>query len=259
VEAERRQDTPQVWLTVRDQDGDVVRRLEGVNKKGFHRIAWDLKYPPTDVILDEDDVDGGYASAMTAPGDFTVTLSKQVDGIVTELSPPIPFKVQRLYEGAVPGADPEMVAAFWRELERLNRSTAAAREMLRLALDRVDLLQKALARTHAPPGSLESDLHKLKQSLLVIDEQLFGNRSKRQIGEKRDPTLRHRQWVAWESVNSTHGPTATQRRSLEIAVAEFRELKQELQKLVNTDMPRVEQAMRDAGAPWMEGQPIPEY
>jgi hypothetical protein len=88
---------------------------------------------------------------------------------------------------------------------------------------------------------------------------LNGSRSKREIGEDRKPTIGDRQGVASESRNSTYGPTPTQKRSLEIAVAEFQRLKVQLEQLVQTDMPRIEQAMQEAGAPWIKGQPIPEY
>ncbi|HSR50226.1 MAG TPA: glycosyl hydrolase, partial [Acidobacteriota bacterium] len=42
---EEREVAPAVYLTVRDAQGNVVRRLEGANRKGVHRIAWDLRDP----------------------------------------------------------------------------------------------------------------------------------------------------------------------------------------------------------------------
>ena len=67
VEAERRQEAPQIWLTVKDNEGHVIRRIEGVNQKGFHRAAWDLRYPSTDAISDVADIGGDYIGAMVAP------------------------------------------------------------------------------------------------------------------------------------------------------------------------------------------------
>lgn len=259
VEAERRQDEPQIWLTIKDARGDVVRRVPGVNAKGFQRVAWDLRYPATDAITSEADATGGFTGAMAAPGEYTVTLAKQVDGVVTDLSQPMPFTVERLQEGALPGSDPAVTAGFWRELERFQKSITATREVLSEAIARANMLQKALARTQAVPGALESDLHRLRQSLADLDLQLSGSRSKREIGEDRPPTIADRHGVATESMNTTYGPTPTQERSLEIAAAEFQTLKQQLEQLVQTDMPKIEQAMQEAGAPWIKGQPIPEY
>ncbi len=259
IEAERRQEAPQIWLTVKDNDGNVVRRIQGKNKKGFTRIAWDLRYPATDAISSEADLNERYTGAMVAPGTYSVTLSKQVDGVVTDLSQPTPFTVERLYEGALPGANPQITAAFWKESERLNKSTTAVRRVLQKTMKRVDLLQKALTRTHAAPGELDNQLHRVKQALLAIDENLNGNRSKGQIGETDTPTIADRQGVASSTFGSTYGPTPLHKRSLEIAAAEFQVLKNDLEKIINTDLPKIEDALRAAGAPWIDGQPIPEY
>ena len=260
VETERRQDTPQIWLTVRDTEGNVIRRIEGENKKGFHRTAWDLRYPPTDAIRNENDISGGYIGAMIAPGKYTVTLSKEEDGEITDLSQAMSFQVERAFSGSLAGADPKETAAFWRETERLNKSTTAARQVLHNALEKVNLMQKALVRVPTAPGNLDNELHELRQSLLALDEQLNGNRSKEQVGEKTKPTIADRQSVASSGTfGSTYGPTPLHRQSLEIAGEEFKQLKKDLDKIVNTKLPKMEKALRDAGAPWMEGQSIPEY
>jgi hypothetical protein len=60
-------------------------------------------------------------------------------------------------------------------------------------------------------------------------------------------------------MDNTYGPTSTQRRSLEIASEELRRNRNRLDELVNDEIPRLEQALRDAGAPWIEGQPLPEH
>lgn len=234
IEAERRQEEPLLWLTVQDNEGNVVRRIKAANKTGFHRIAWDLRLPSTDAVRNAADLNGDQIGAMVAPGNYTVTLSKNVDGKVTNLSKPVPFTVEQLFKGALAGADPKETAAFWKETERLNKSTSAASRVLAKALERVTLLQKALIRTVAAPGNLDSELHRIKQSLLTLDEQLNGNRSKQQIGEKNKPTIAWRRGVAsWGTFNSTYGATPLHKRSLEIAATEFQELKKNLDIIIN--------------------------
>jgi hypothetical protein len=39
------EESPAIVLTVRDASGEIVRRIEGPIKAGFHRVAWDLRYP----------------------------------------------------------------------------------------------------------------------------------------------------------------------------------------------------------------------
>jgi len=260
IETERRQEEPQIWLTVSDEAGNVIRRLKGVNKKGFHRIAWDLRYPATNAVSSEADLNGNYTGAMVAPGNYTVELSKQVDGQITNLSQPLSFIVERAFDSALDGAAPKETAAFWRETERLNRSITAVSKLLDKTLERVKLLKNLLMRTPSAPGSLDKELHKLEQSLLALDERLNGNRSKRQVGVITKPTITKRRNVASSGTfRSTYGPTPTHRRSLGIAASEFLELKKELELLVNQQLPQIEKAMSDAGAPWIEGQEIPDY
>ena len=44
--AEDREEDPAIVLTSADATGNVVRRLTGPVTAGFHRVAWDLRYPP---------------------------------------------------------------------------------------------------------------------------------------------------------------------------------------------------------------------
>ncbi|MCH7962624.1 MAG: glycosyl hydrolase [Bacteroidetes bacterium] len=260
VEAERRQDAPQIWLTIKDNNGNVIRRIEGKNNKGFSRVAWDLTWPATDAIVTKENINGDFIGARVAPGEYTVTLSKQVDGIVTDLSEPMPFKVERMYKGALDGVDPQITAAFWRETEILNKSATAASKVLEKTLYKVELMQKALSRSLTAPGYLDTELYQLRHDLLALDEKLNGNRSKREAGEKNNPTIASRlNLAAFGTFGSTYGPTETLKRSLQIAGEEFRTVKGELDTIVNDRLPILEKAMIDAGAPWMEGQPIPDY
>jgi photosystem II stability/assembly factor-like uncharacterized protein len=260
VEAERRQDKPKIWLTVKNTNGEVIRRIEGKNSKGFNRIAWNLKWPPTDAIVNKETVNRGFIGAGVAPGEYSVTLSKEVDGVVTDLSEPMPFIVERMYKGALDGADPQVTAAFWRETEILNKSVTAASKVMEKTIYKVELMQKALLRTPAAPGYLDTELFQLRQDLLELDENLSGNRTKQEVGEKRNPTIISRLRMASSGTfSSTYGPTETLKRNLEIAGNDFRVLKTELEFILNDRLPQLEKDIIDAGAPWMEGQPIPDY
>jgi hypothetical protein len=170
------------------------------------------------------------------------------------------FKVERMYKGALEGATPEVTAAFWKETERLNKSVSAATKTLNATLTKIDLMQKALERTPAAPGELDQQLYNLKKDLFIIDEKMNGNRSKNEVGEKNNPTISSRLSMAkYGTFGSTYGPTETLKRNLEIAGSEFVELRKELDNILNVKLHAFEKALIDAGAPWVVGQPIPEY
>jgi photosystem II stability/assembly factor-like uncharacterized protein len=260
METERRQADPVIWLTVKDRDGNTVRRIEGPAQKGFHRVAWDLRYPANDAIdfrgtLDKED----RGSMLSAPGEYSVTLLKQVDGAITVLSGPVTFEVERLRKGALEGADDEAVVAFWERIGALQRATSATSLVVSNSLKKVDAMRLALSRTPAAPGDLDKQLHELRESLLDLDEQLNGNRAKGQVGEKYNPTMRDRLgFAAGGTRNSTYGPTPNLTNSLDIAYSDFKELSAKLETILNQQLPEMEKALRQAGAPWIEGQPLPD-
>ena len=140
----------------------------------------------------------------------------------------------------------------------IKAKSAAAKALVK-GLERIELLQGALLRTPEAPGNLDTELYNLKQTLLELDEQLNGNRSKREVGEKRKPSINTRLSAASSGTSySTYGPTPMHKRSLEIAQSEFITFKSELEKVIYVELPKFEKALRKAGSPWIEGQPIPE-
>ena len=49
------------------------------------------------IILKGADLSGGFIGAMVSSGNYTVTLSKRVDGNSTDLSEPVSFSLERMY------------------------------------------------------------------------------------------------------------------------------------------------------------------
>ena len=195
---------------------------------------------------------------MAAPGEFTVQLSKEVDGEITNLSEPMPFTVERLREGALEGATPDATAAFWRETEDLARDLSVTDASLDNALLRIAAMRTALARSTSGPGDLDTRLSQVRSMLLTLDERLNGNRTKQEIGEKTNPTVGSRLGAVFTGVSrSTYGPTPNLRQTLEVARQDLSSIQAELARIINREFPRLEEQLQDAGAPWIEGQALP--
>ena len=255
VEAERRQSAPTIWLTVTDEKGNIIRKIEGSASKGFHRVAWDLRYPIVTAIdiHQENNASWGFMP-MAAPGTYTVSLFKEIDGVVTPLSEPVSFKVKQLQKGALEGSSPEETVAFWKDIQQMQGKISATSLDLNHALKKINGMELALARTELQPGELDKALSELKQKLLEIEERLNGNHSKNEIGEKNNPTIKSRLNAASNGVqNATYGPTETAQRSLEIAEREYDLLKKELDDLINERIPTLEMQLKEAGAPEIKG------
>jgi hypothetical protein len=261
VEAERRETAPVVVLTVKDAAGAVVRRVEGKAEKGFHRVAWDLRLPPVDPIgtpARPDEEGDGPRGVLAAPGTYTVSLAKRVDGATTELAGPVTFDVARLRPGALPGADPAETAAFLARVAGVSRATGAATQAVSRALERVDTLGTALGRSRSAPGGLDAELHAIRQELHAIDEALVGNRARATVEDDGPITVTRRVQVAQMGTGwSTYGPTPTHRRSLEIGEKELAAVRERLNAVLEQRLPAFEKKLEQAGAPWTPGRPVP--
>ena len=84
------------------------------------------------------------------------------------------------------------------------------------------------------------------------------NPVKNEIGERNPPNLRSRIRVASRGLSTTYGPTKLHKESLDIAKSQFKEIETKLDKLSNVEIPRLERALMEAGAPWIEGQALPK-
>lgn len=163
LEAERLEEKPKILLTVRNMNGDVVRRLEGPSGKGFHRVAWDMRYPSTGLItLGAKEGEKEPAAHLAAPGKYTVALSKKVEGVITDLSEVQEFELKPLLKGTLEGGSVEKVAAFWRTYEETSRRVRELQKQLSNDLKTADAMAIALKRSTAPTGDLDKALHQLE-------------------------------------------------------------------------------------------------
>jgi photosystem II stability/assembly factor-like uncharacterized protein len=262
LESERREAPPAIVLVVRDGDGRIVRRVTGPATKGFHRVAWDLRYPPTAAITEAKSSGGeedGFRpqGALAPPGRYTVTLAKFVDGRATELGTAEPFEVEKLRDGALPAATPAQVTAFARELDAAGGRLSAAAAALEATLDRVDLMKVALDRSTAGT-ELDGELEAIRQQLLDLDTALHGNASKTSLAEPEAPTVERRlQVVRMGTFHSTYGPTPNLRRSLDLAEQGLTGIEGRLKEMLGTTLPAFEQKLAAAGVPWTPGRPLP--
>ncbi|GAA6151755.1 VPS10 domain-containing protein [Pseudoteredinibacter isoporae] len=261
LEAEERQQKPTLWFTIRDEEGKVVRKISGKAKKGVQRVTWDLRWPaPQAIGLQGDYFEPEPRGPLVAPGQYTVSMSKEVDGRVSELQAAQPFDVVQMHKrGALKDIDGVKVAEFWKALADAQRLSTATAQALANAVQRLNMLEESLDRTSVAPGEYDAKFAKLRSQLLALDTRLNGNSAKNQIGAWGDDVsvftrLFHAQIGTFKS---TYGPTPAIQSSLDMAREELLQVRGELNALIGEDIPAFEKELQSLGAPWVPGQSLP--
>lgn len=257
LEAESRQDGPAIMLVIKDENGQVVNTVKGTNKKGFNRVSWSLNYPSKRGERLQSPRGGrrgfGGFGPMVTPGTYTVTLVKQMDGAQTVLQGPESFTVVPLFEGSLPRKP-------YRDMETFREATFAFQQDLtatNIALSRsqqkVDAMLRALNKATTPSGDLYTRLNTAKNALLDIDKELHGNPIKGEIGERNNPTASDGNSLG-RFLGNTYGPTEEHKGLLARVQSQLKKVKAKLRPMIDSTLPTLERDLKNAGAPWIEGQ-----
>jgi photosystem II stability/assembly factor-like uncharacterized protein len=253
------EESPAILLTVTDAAGQVVRKIEGPVTPGFHRVAWDLRYPlsspwtpepPTDNYLE-------IPGPLAAPGRYTVSLAKRINGELTELGQQHSFEVVPLRERGLQGASPDEVVAFTRRLDELNREVSGADAAIKAWLTEVTAIKDALLRSTAPQA-LRDRARAVELELLALQQTLKGNETRSLYSDEGPVSIGQRLNVAvMGTFRSTYGPTPMHERTFEIALGEFEAVKARMNQLADSTLPALRGELDAAGVPWTPGRGVP--
>jgi photosystem II stability/assembly factor-like uncharacterized protein len=256
---EAREKGPLVLFTVRDETGQVVRRVTGPATAGIHRVAWDLRYPPALPVSLQAQERSLFSSPPqgppVAPGAYTVSLAKVVDDQVTPLGEERTFTAQPLRTATLPAADRAEMAAFQRRTAAFQRSVMGAVRAAGEAQARIDHLRQALIDTPGADFQVLEELRAVEERLKDLQVELEGDPVADRYHEPSPPSIVGRMYrVVFGHWGSSSAPTATQRASLQAASDAFGDVLGELRALVETDLAGIESRMEEMGAPWTPGR-----
>ena len=260
LRAEEREEAPVTLLTVRDSAGQVVRRLEGPVEKGFHRVAWDLRFPPTTPFDPEAEDDGPFETQgwLAAPGTYTVELAQQVDGAVRSFGSPQSFEVVPLGGGTLPGMEPAEVAAFYLQLGELQRGVTGASGVIDDTARRLEAIRATLRQANRADLTLAAEARTLDHRLQDLRERLEGNPRKGVLNVMEPMSIGQRLAVLdIGNSRSTYGPTKHHLENFAIVSDQLAELRDQLHRLLEVDLPALEKKMEATGLPWTPGRGVP--
>jgi len=247
-----------VWLVVTDPGGNFVRKVPGQSSKGFHRVAWDLRYPtPAAVKLDTSKSSKG-SGLLVPPGDYEVQLFKEDEGVMTALSDKETFTVKRLYEGAIKNPMADQRDAFWKDYSDMVRVADAVTGSMDMLEKRVAALNQAYERTPNTTAQMALDVKSVTENFNELKLAVEGNPARNKIGEKNPPTMSDRIFNLYISIwDNTYGPTERSMENLEIVKQDLGKYTEKINQ-IDQGITSLAKQIYDQGGPWIQGQEIPE-
>ncbi|QKX06752.1 glycosyl hydrolase [Aquimarina sp. TRL1] len=255
LEKEKNQEKPAILLIIKDANGHTVNTVLGTNKKGFNRVNWGLNYPSKRGERLEDKGNGFDGSNMlVTPGVYSITLAKRIDGVTSILQGPTQFKVVPLYDGALPRKSFDEMNQFRKEVVDFQQDLTATNMMMKQMVQKIAAMKRAANKTTAPNDGLVQQINDTRLQLLTIEKELSGNPIKGEIGERSNPTANDGNRISWSAFTNTYGPTGTHKAFLNRSKKQLQQVKASLTKVIENTFPDIENKLRQAGAPWIEGQ-----
>lgn len=254
LDAENNEKAAQVWVTIQDSEGNVIRHLQQKAKKGTHRIAWNLRHASTAAINPDRKASRWNSSGpMVIPGTYTAQLALEQNGTVTPLGEAVSFAVRPIREGVLKGVD-------FTTLDSYRKAYAEVQRQLQMLQDKFDKAEKkhkglikAAAQTPLKPDAFAADLHAIQQAMTALKRQAEGSPAREEIGERNPPSIRTHLRAAARGLSTTYGPTALHRKGLEKAKVMISTLQPELEKIAQ-QLQALDQKLKTAGAPYILGQ-----
>jgi hypothetical protein len=114
-------------------------------------------------------------------------------------------------------------------------------------------------RSTVGDASLDDEARGLERKLKGLQQRLAGNRARGRAGDPGPVSISRRLDVAVTGNRlSTYGPTPTHLASIRIALEEFTELRRELDRVTDVELPALEEKLDAAGVPWTPGRGVPD-
>jgi photosystem II stability/assembly factor-like uncharacterized protein len=256
LENEMREESPSVFVTIKDASGNIVRNLDTPNKKGVQRVTWNLRLALAEVITGEPRPEWprGPLGILALPGKYTAALNVRQNGVVREIAGPVSFDVVDITTPALTNASPQEAKNFQTKVARVQAAVVAANITISDLLKQADLYRVSLDR--APSNvELEQQFEAIRTELYALDEALNGKKSRMEMGAV-PATIGSRVWFARASSSGAYGPTAQGQEQLAYALDAFVDVRKRLGTLMDETLPSFEKSMVDAGAPWIRGASI---
>ncbi|MGB0431826.1 MAG: VPS10 domain-containing protein, partial [Bacteroidia bacterium] len=165
-------------FTITDKQGNLIRKIKKPASKGVNRVVWDFKYSSKSNTQKQKDNSGMWA----LPGEYKVSMAKNVNGKVIDLKTDATFKCVPLNNNTLAATDVVALNQFSNKVANLSRVVNGANAYKNELKKRLSLVKTAVTYSELNDKVLE-DIKNLEMRIFKVNETLNGDatRSKREF------------------------------------------------------------------------------
>lgn len=254
--AEAAEDKPMLYFLIKDDAGNLVRKLTKSPAKGLQRISWDLRYAPKDpVSLSSSSFYNPFAGQRkghaVAPGQYTVELHQWKDDEMTPVGTPQTFQVVPLDQHALPAEEPANLVAFKKEVTSLQSALQSSGRILSNLDNEMKHVRKAIQQIEVSESEYLGRIRTIESTLRSIRTDLYGDRIAGRLDMDRMPSIMSRiGGVAYGIKYASSAPTTTHRDQVKLAKASYATIASTISELIDGPIAKLREDLRSAGAPY---------
>lgn len=260
LKAEMNESEQTLVFTIKNDQGQVVKKEFKKPKEGLQRFHWDVRYTrQTPIDLSKPSFYNPWSTidegTLVQPGTYTVEMALFRDGELSELVSPVSFKVTALDNTVMPAENRAEKVVFQKQVSKLNADLQACRKIMDETNSKLKYIKSAIKRSELPFEGLSKEVLDIENKLKDIRVSLYGDpvKNKLDIRQAQSPAARIGN-ISYEQKYSTSTPTQTHKDSYVIAKAEITGLKQRVEAIYNIDVKQLEEKLVKSGAPYTPGR-----
>ncbi len=254
---------PYLVFTVKDESGDIVRKISSKPSAGINREYWDLRYDsPFPVRMKNKNFDptAKAGSAMLAiPGKYSVSLDMVVRGEVRHLADSVQFEADLLNNSTLPRENREAIVTFAKKVTNMARVMRGTHELAGDNLDKIMNMEQTILQSSNGSMDLLARTMKIEKELRDILYTMDGPKAKaseEELPPMPEP-LNNRLYAIIENLwGTTQGVTSTMQKDYGVLTTDFPPVLGKM-KSVMGEIETIEKEMNDAKIQWTPGR-VPE-
>ncbi len=253
---EKEEIAPYLILTVYDESGNEIRKINTAAGKGINRIVWDLTHQnlaPVDKIEKFDPIAKQRGSFLVMPGKYKVGLSMVTRNGLKQLVEPVEFNAVPLRNTVLPATDRLQMITFQKKSYELARQIWGANKFISELNSKLTSIRQVLSATSLADENVIKKAAALHLELKEISKK-FERQSDSPSAEENPPspvTINERlSTLIYTHWRSTSNITNNEKNAYNILSEEFPPLYKRLKEISEKDIKELENELERIKAPY---------